>query len=198
MADFPLYTQTFGFSCGPASLMMVLKDVEPGVKLDRSTEISIWRDANLHESRATSSYGLALAALRRGFRVRIRATSDGIGFRRRLKEHFPKINEDFMELLFEETRNQARQLGVEEITEGGCIEQIEEELGLGIHPIVLISTSLMDEAVEIPHWIVVVKVNDDSVDIANPETGRIERYPHGKFCRSIGFNDYRCMISVFK
>jgi hypothetical protein len=168
------------------------------MKLDRSMEISIWRDANLHESRATSSYGLALAALRRGFKVRLRASSDTIGFRRRLKEHFPKINEDFMELLFEETRNHARLLGIEEITEGGCIDQIEEELELGIQPIVLISTSLMDEPVEIPHWIVVVSVNDDSVKIANPETGMVERYPRDKFCGSIGFNDYRCMISVFK
>lgn len=198
MAEFPLYTQSFGFSCGPASLMMVLKEIDPGITLDRSTEISIWRDANLQESKATSSYGLALAALRRGFRARIRANSDGVGFNRRLKDRFPQIDEEFMELLFEETRKQARALGVEEIDEGGCIDQIEEELGSGIHPVVLISTSLMDEEEEIPHWIIVVNVNNDTVDIANPETGIMERYPRGRFCGSIGFRGYRCMISVFK
>ncbi|MGA1822329.1 MAG: peptidase C39 family protein [Thermoplasmatota archaeon] len=198
MARFPLYTQTFGFSCGPASLMMVLKDLDPGIALDRSEEISIWRDANLHESRATSSYGLALAALRRGFKTRIRANSEGIGFNRRLVEHFPQIKEEFMELLFSETRKQARILGVEEIPEGGCIDQIEEEIARGIHPIVLVSTSLMDEIEEIPHWIVVVAADAEYVKIANPETGALETYPRDKFCRSIGFRGYRCMISIFR
>ena len=67
MKEMPSYMQSFGFSCGPAALMMVMKDLREDLDLDRDLELDIWRDATLMESKATSSFGLALAAKRRGF-----------------------------------------------------------------------------------------------------------------------------------
>jgi hypothetical protein len=66
----PFHRQSFDFTCGPASLIMVMRYFDPGLAPGRELEIDIWREANLIEAYATSHYGLALAAYRRGFRAR--------------------------------------------------------------------------------------------------------------------------------
>ena len=72
MADRPpMYRQSYGYSCGPASLLMVMGAIDKDLELNEPLEVAVWEDANLVESRATSSYGLALAALRRGFKAKV-------------------------------------------------------------------------------------------------------------------------------
>ena len=41
----PFYKQTTEFTCGPSSLMMAMKSVDPKKKLTRTEEIQIWREA---------------------------------------------------------------------------------------------------------------------------------------------------------
>ncbi|MGH6929031.1 MAG: peptidase C39 family protein, partial [Dongiaceae bacterium] len=42
----PHYGQTTDFTCGPSSLIMVMKALKPGVKADRALELQLWREEN--------------------------------------------------------------------------------------------------------------------------------------------------------
>ncbi|KAA5605252.1 GNAT family N-acetyltransferase [Roseospira marina] len=71
----PYYAQTTDFTCGPAALMMALAALKPGQPLDRRTEFRLWREATTIFMAAghggCEPFGLALAAVRRGLRVRV-------------------------------------------------------------------------------------------------------------------------------
>jgi len=195
--EVPLYKQSYGYSCGPASLLMVIGSLDQNIDLVEPLEMEIWADANLGESKATSAYGLALAALRRGFRARVWSENDGIGFERRLKEHFPAIDLGKMLSAFEKKKAQARELGVEEIKERVDLDIIEKELLSGNHPIVLISSGMMGEWVQIPHWVVITRMDRSRVTIQNPETARIETYRKKRFLKYLGFQGETRMVSVY-
>ena len=196
-AEVPLYRQSYGYSCGPASLLMVMGFLDRDLVLDETLEMDVWREANLGESRATSAYGLALAALRRDFGAKVWTESEGIGFERRLKEHFPAIDMERMLKLYEDKKDQARNMGVEEIRIRVELETIEEELGKDSHPIVLVSSGMMGEWVQIPHWIVVIGIDGRRVTIQNPETARIESYRRKRFTKFLGFQGQTRMVSIY-
>ncbi len=198
MERVPLYRQSFGFSCGPAALMMVLNGIDPDIPMNLETELSIWRDAALMESKATSTFGLASAARNRGYRVKVQTDSDGIGFTSRLKKHFPLINVDLMDLVHDHTRKQALKNGVVWKKDQVTLEDIESEVDAGNFPIVLISSRMMREIVGIPHWVVVIGYDEKNFMINNPETARGERYGRKRFDRYLGFTGYRSMITIEK
>lgn len=189
-----VYRQSFGFSCGPAALMTVMKQINNTMILDRSMELDIWRDATLIESKATSSFGLALAARRRGYKVKVMTDSDRIGFISRLVEHFPGINVDFMKLLFDRTRENAIKEGVDWDRKEVMLDDIEKEIDSDNQPIILISSKMMRELIGIPHWVVVIGYDRKHFWIKNPETARVERYTRKRFEKYLGFTGYRCMI----
>lgn len=195
--DISLYRQSYGYSCGPAALMMVMKSIDHDTALNIQLEDSVWEDANLVESKATSGQGLALAALNRGFKAMVMSETEDIPFGERLKQNFPAIDMKRMEKAFEATKENARRKGVAEIRKMVTMDDIRKEIEKEHHPILLISTRLMWEIRPIPHWIVVLEVDSKHVVIANPEHGRIERYRRKRFERFIGFDGQTCMLSVF-
>ncbi len=196
-SEIPMYQQSYGYSCGPASLLMAMGAIDKKMKLDEPLEVAVWDDSNLVESRATSSYGLALAALKRGFRAKVYADGDGIGFTGRLKQHFPEIDVDNMDSLFQKKKISARELGVEEVMKTATIEDIKNEIEMGSHPIVLISTRLMWELRPIPHWIVVTSVEKGKIKIQNPETARIETFRQKRFQKHMGFDGQMRMVCIY-
>jgi predicted double-glycine peptidase len=195
--EVPMYRQSYGYSCGPASLLMVMGSINRKLELDESLEIEVWEDANLVESRATSSYGLALAAMKRGFRARVYSDGDGIGFTRRLKDHFPHIDVRRMDDLFQQKKSKAKKLGVEEVERTATMDDIRKELEKGAHPIVLISTRMMWELRPIPHWVVVISADNTTVKIQNPETARIETYKERRFRKYMGFDGQMRMVCIY-
>jgi len=198
MADIPLYRQSFGFSCGPAAMMMVMGSIHRNTILDRDLELDIWRESTLMESKATSAFGLALAARMKGYNVKVQTDSGEIGFTKRLKEHFPHIDLGFMEMLHSHTREKAIENGVKWDRRYLELKDIEEDVSRGEKPIVLISSKMMRELIGIPHYVVVTGFDEKHVTIANPETARIERYTRKRFEKYLGYRGYRSMISVIK
>ena len=194
MRDIPLYKQSFEFSCGPAALMMVMKSLDPDLIIDRSLELDIWRDSALMESRGTSSFGLGLAALRRGYEVVVQTDCRKIGFIDILRDRFPDIDVEFMEMLFDHTRDEATKEGVNWDKRHLYMDDIVRAVNRGSSPIVLISSEMMGEEEGIPHWVVVVEVDEGSVVMNNPETAMRERYERDHFDRYLGFSGNRCMI----
>src|ERR1700742_4780515 len=68
----PYSNQSLDFTCGPSSLMMAMRALDPAQPIDRAHELQLWREANTvfmgKGHPGSSPYGLALAAWRRGFR----------------------------------------------------------------------------------------------------------------------------------
>src|SRR4030095_15439196 len=68
----PHYGQTTDFTCGPSSLIMVMRAFKPSVKADRALELQLWREANTIFMGPSGGHGgcgalgLALAVHRRG------------------------------------------------------------------------------------------------------------------------------------
>lgn len=78
---FPYYAQSLDFTCGPAALMMAMGALSADLKLDRSLEIRLWREATTvfmtSGHGGCGPFGLALAAHRRGFDVIVHAPPTG-------------------------------------------------------------------------------------------------------------------------
>ena len=197
MPQVPLYKQSYGYSCGPASLVMALGTLDPDITLNHELEVALWDDANLGESQATSSYGLALGALKKGYGVRVYANGEGIGFIEGILKYISKNKVHNITRHFENQKNEARKLGIEEIEKKTELNEIQAELERGCYPIILISSKMMGEWVGIPHWVVVTGVKDEIVTINNPETARVETYSIKKFLKYLGWGDQTRMISVF-
>ncbi|WP_122858183.1 peptidase C39 family protein, partial [Pseudomonas viridiflava] len=71
----PYYQQTLDFTCGPACLLMAMKALQPERSMMRAEELQIWREATTvfmtSGHGGCSPQGLALAAWRRGFAVKL-------------------------------------------------------------------------------------------------------------------------------
>ena len=195
-SEIPLYKQSYGYSCGPASLVMVLGSLDPKVPLNLDLEVALWNDANLGESMATSAYGLALGALLKGYGARVYANGDGIGFIKGVMKHFPLLNVKAMTRHFEGHKAEARKLGIEEIVIKIELTHIRAELERGIYPIVLISSKLMGDLIGIPHWVVVTGIMDGKVILNNPETGRTEAHSTKRFLKDLGWGEQTRMVCV--
>ena len=149
-----------------------------------------------HTLIATSAFGLALAARKRGYKATVYADSDGIGFTKRLKKHFPIINVERMNELHNLTKTKALELGVKEIRKKVTVKLLKAQMEEGINPIVLISSKLMGEWIAIPHWVVVTDIKRDTITIQNPETATIERYAIKRFIKYLGFTGNTRMVCI--
>lgn len=73
----PFYAQTLDFTCGPCSLLMAMAALDSTTRVDRTNEIRLWRESTTVYLAAghggCGPFGLAVAALRRGFDVRVHA-----------------------------------------------------------------------------------------------------------------------------
>lgn len=166
--DVPFWGQSLDFSCGPACLLMAMAHHDPGVERSRGHEIDVWREANLVEIGATSRYGLALAAHRRGFPARVVGSVEGVAYLEAIRSHVD-VDEDLMGLFAEDLQAKARAVAdVDEEVRPVTVADIERTLLDGWVPIVLTDTRMFTEDEEIPHWVVVTAVLGDALRVHNP------------------------------
>jgi len=131
------YKQTTPYTCGAASLLMVLNNLNENIKLTRENEITIWKDATFRVIECTSNIGLAYAALKRGFKAKV------------LQEyHLPKVfsrqhdlyvNNEMKKIYLEQLKN-AKKLGLEIEYGDFDLDRMLEFTKKSIYPIVLISS----------------------------------------------------------
>jgi ribosomal protein S18 acetylase RimI-like enzyme len=165
----PYYHQTTDFTCGPASVMMAMAALDPSRHMDLNDEIRIWREATTvfmtSGHGGCGPYGLALAAHRRGFQVRVVVTETGPLFldtvrstekKRIMERAHVSIEEDFQTagLELEIAPITANNLGI--------------ALNTGWIPILLVS-SYRFNAEKVPHWIVVTGVDDRFLLVHDPD-----------------------------
>jgi ribosomal protein S18 acetylase RimI-like enzyme len=175
LARVPYYAQTLEFTCGPAALMMAMKALDPGVVLDRKLELRLWRESTTIYM--TSGHGgcgpegLALAAVRRGFRVDVFAPEAGSLFVDSVRSAEKK---EVIRLVEEDFRDALAERGTSVIERGLSGDDLVRFLRRGAVPIVLISSyRLYGE--KAPHWVVVTGYDDSFVFLHDPY---VKKDPH--------------------
>nr|MBN2277030.1 GNAT family N-acetyltransferase/peptidase C39 family protein [candidate division Zixibacteria bacterium] len=164
----PYYAQTEEFSCGPACLMMAFKYFKPEPGLGRLHEMILWKEATLIYMTSgfggTGPFGLALAAKRRGFPVKVIMSREQTPFFSSVRN--PEKRK-VIRLIHKDFRAKAETYGVMVDYHNFSFDEIVEEMKKGWLPIVLISTYHLhgDRA---PHWVVITGYDAENVYFHDP------------------------------
>ncbi|MDP4077971.1 GNAT family N-acetyltransferase/peptidase C39 family protein [Acidovorax sp. A1169] len=150
------YGQTLDFTCGPCALLIAMSALDPATVMDQAAEIRLWREATTVFMAAghggCGPFGLACAALHRGFEVSVYAAAGSSLFMDSVREPHKKrviqrVEDDFQAELV------AR--GVPIFALPVSAEGVIEQLRLGHIPIVLISLWRLHRE-KSPHWVAIV------------------------------------------
>ena len=173
----PYYRQTLEFTCGPAALIMAMKALDPSLKVNRELEITLWRESTTVFMTSgiggCTPFGLALAAVHRGFRVSLHTSSGADFFQDSVRA---PIKKEVIELVQKGFIRELKEHHVHISRKPVSLAMLQRRMADGAIPIVLISSYRIygDKA---PHWVVVtgyderfVRVHDPYVDTEAGET----------------------------
>jgi ribosomal protein S18 acetylase RimI-like enzyme len=168
LVSVPYYEQTLDFTCGAASLLMAMKALEPGVVLSRTAELRVWREATTifmtSGHGGCGPWGLALAAVRRGFPVELFVKGGGVFLADSVRDPEKK---EVMRLVEEDFVAELRRLGVPVYRRAVTAAELEERRRRGGVPVVLIS-SYRIYSERSPHWVVVTGLDDRFIYVHDP------------------------------
>ncbi|GLZ88470.1 GNAT family N-acetyltransferase [Metapseudomonas resinovorans] len=172
----PYYHQTTEFTCGPACLLMAMGALDGDSAGNHQDELRLWREASSVHMQGghggCSPHGLALAAWRRGYRVRLELSDRG-------------------PLFLDEERNAGKREVIRQAHEDFCsalqdtdIEQhVGEELDLrplleaGGQPLVLVDGHRRSRS-RAPHWVLVTDCDRNFIYLHDPNAERsLQRRP---------------------
>ncbi len=173
----PFYEQTTDFTCGPASLMMGMKALDPTLSLNRKLELRIWRESTtifmLSGHGGCGPFGLALAAFHRGFEVEVFINDSGTLFIDSVRDPAKK---EVMRIVQQDQEEEIRKLRIRVRYKRLTVPEIERKFSSGWIPIVLISSYRIYHEKK-PHWVVItgfddrfIYVHDSFVDYEEGET----------------------------
>ncbi|TXH37534.1 MAG: hypothetical protein E6Q98_07065 [Rhodospirillaceae bacterium] len=188
------YNQSTGFTCGPSSLMMAMNALDSKVKIARTLELQLWREATTIFMGAghggSGALGLALAARRRGFSAEVWMNKGGVFLSDRLDD---KDRVQVMRLLQQADLEEAKRLRIPVHRGNPSIAELKQAMAAGAIPIVLVSTNLF-HGDDTPHWVVVSAIGDDEIRVNDPwisrELGQTARQQTG---RAVSHADFKRM-----
>jgi len=164
----PYYRQTLDFTCGPASLMMAMKSLDPGLALNRALELRIWRESTTvfmtSGHGGCGPYGLALAAHHRGFDVEIYVNDEGALFVDSVRSEEKK---EVIRLVQADFVREIEQAGIPVHYASLRTGELKREFDSGGIPIVLISSYRIYKE-KFPHWVVVTGFDERFVYVHDP------------------------------
>lgn len=164
----PYQPQSLEFTCGAACLQMALRSLGHATPLGSHGELALWREATtvfmLAGHGGTSAYGLAVAALRRGFEAEVWVDRFGVPFLDTVRDPAKK-----------EVVRVAHEGFVEELTRlGGRIREgdfgaddVVDQLRAARVPILLVSGARLF-AERVPHWVVATGWDADHLYVHDP------------------------------
>jgi ribosomal protein S18 acetylase RimI-like enzyme len=174
LARIPFYEQTLEFTCGASSLMMAMKALDPGLELDRTMELRLWREATTifmaSGHGGCGPFGLALAAARRGFCTEIYVNDPAVPLIDSVRSAEKK---EVMRLVHAEMLAEVEARGIPVHYATLALEVMAARLGAGAVPIVLIS-SYRIYGEKSPHWVVVAGFDSQFVYVNDPFVDRRE------------------------
>lgn len=177
LARVPFYAQSLDFTCGPAAMLMAMHALDPQLTMDQTAELRLWRESTtvfmMSGHGGCSPEGLAIAAARRGFKVKVFLSGSGVLFIDSVRSEAKK---DVIRLVQEDFRGQLRERGIPVLFQPLSVEAMRAEFDAGRIPVVLISSYRFDRQKQ-PHYVVVtgfdskyVYLNDPSVDDENEKS----------------------------
>lgn len=164
----PYYGQNLDFTCGPATLMMAMRALDPSFVMDPKLELRLWRESTTifmtSGHGGCSPWGMALAAHRRGFGVEVHVSDPHGPFLDTVRGEEKKrvlrlVEEDFLD--------QVRAEGIPIHLDPLSLDGMERAFHDGAIPIVLISWYRLGLE-KIPHWVVVTGFGEGFVYIHDP------------------------------
>jgi ribosomal protein S18 acetylase RimI-like enzyme len=183
----PYYSQTLDFTCGPCALLMAMAALDRSVVIDRAAEIRVWREATTVFMAAghggCGPFGLALAAIRRGFGATVYAPAGEKLFTGSVRDPRKK---DVIELVEADFRAEIAATATAIIGAPVSPERVADHLQRGGVPIVLISLWRL-HGEKGPHWVVVTGFDGAVFRILDP----IAPPPDGDPGISISIDEFR-------
>jgi ribosomal protein S18 acetylase RimI-like enzyme len=168
LARVPYYRQTLDFTCGPSSLMMGMKALQPELELSRRLELRIWRESTTvfmtSGHGGCGPYGLALSAYRRGFAVEVHVNDEGALFITSVRD--PEKRE-VMQIVQEDFLDELQGLPVKIVYGALSVGELQEHMEQGGIPVVLISSYRLYQE-KFPHWIVVTGFDEHYFYVHDP------------------------------
>ncbi len=162
------YEQTLSFTCGPAALMMAMHALDPSIPLERRLEVRLWREATTifmtSGHGGTTPFGLALAAARRGFGVRVYVSGPRPLFVDSVRSDDKK---EVIALTEEDYLAEMAERGIPLYEEIPTLKQLQDAMTQGAIPIVLISTWRLYRE-RSPHWVVLTGFDSRHVYLHDP------------------------------
>lgn len=164
----PHYNQTTDFSCGPSSLLMAMKTLDPKIDFSRTHELLLWREANtIYMSGGhggCGATGLALAAHRRGFAVEVWVNHKGtlLGSRPKDKDHAKAMG-----LVQQADLAEMKRLKIPYRIGARSIEDLRADMADGGVPVVLVSMEYIHKD-PTAHWVVMTGIDDENVTVNDP------------------------------
>lgn len=163
----PYYPQTTEFTCGAACLLMAMAAIDGNRSMTRAEEIGLWREATTVFMTAghggCSPQGLALAAWRRGFAVRLVVSHTGSLFLDGVRSPQKKA---IMTLVEEGFTQDLAATGVEQVRASTL--DVRAALEAGFKPVVLIS-SYRFTRLKAPHWVLITGCDEEFVYLHDPD-----------------------------
>ena len=189
----PYYGQTLEFTCGPACLLMALKYFKPQMRMERTLELQLWREATLIYTTAgfggTGPFGLALAARDRNFPVKVVMST-------KLTPFFSSVRtpekQQVIKLAHKDYKQKALAKGVVAEYYDFTVDDIAREMNNGRLAIVLISTYHLhgDRA---PHWVLITGVDHEYIYFHDPYEKFYKKNPKQPKNIKIPIDDFRIM-----
>lgn len=171
MFNVPYYAQSSEFSCGPACVVMVMKHFDRKIGMGRQLEFEIWRKCNMIGIRGADPYGLSVPLLDTGYDVRLitqhSKVVDSDLWTRRRRGRFSA--EDIALSLFgmNENRKRALEKGLAIQYKRPVVKDIMCGVNVRSVPISLVHMGVV-HSLNIPHWVVVTDVDEESVTFNDP------------------------------
>ncbi len=164
----PYYAQTLDFTCGPAAMLMAMRALDPGVRVDQTAEIRLWRESTTVFMTSglggCSPEGLALAARRRGFVVELFLSEGGVLFADSVRS---PLKREVIRLVQEDFREQLATSDVKVTFRPLTLDEMRRYCEEGSIPVVLISSWRFDREKQ-PHWVVVTGFDANYVYLHDP------------------------------
>ena len=169
--NMPYYAQTAEFSCGPACVVMVLKFLEPSLRMDRDLEFEVWRQCNMVGVRGADPYGLSVPLIDAGYEVRLitqrRQVINSAQWRRRLVRHFSSEEVELSLLGMKQNRARALRRHLKITFNRPLVDDILTGLSGGYVPIALVHMGVV-HSLNIPHWVVVTGADRETIQFNDP------------------------------
>ncbi len=194
--EVPNYAQSEAFTSSAACAMMMLKFMNKDMRLRKEMEFDIWKEAVNGSVWHGSRYGLAYALAKRGARTQIVSNAKDEGYEKKLAV-YEGINLDALSASFNEIKNKAKSMKINEQYGNVTLAMIKKQLSTGKIPIVLINASTLNPYLEpSPHWVVIKGYDKDAVYINDPYSANTITMEQQAFKSALGYEGECHMITV--